>query len=95
MKSEFVHQISLSIPTLHALHLVARIDRMSPDALLEQVVSGYLATRLEAMHEAHHEDERGRRRGGRVIDLAARRAAQGPARGLGSPGSRRRSTDPE
>jgi hypothetical protein len=41
---------------------------------VDQVMSAYLETRLEAIHAAHHELN------GRVIDLVARRATQGSTR---------------
>ena len=74
MSAEPVHNIPLPAPTYHALHLVARIDRLSLPELVDQVLSAYLETRLDAIHAAHEESN------GRVINLAARRAAQGPRR---------------
>jgi hypothetical protein len=83
------HQVALSTPTFHAVHHVARIDGVSPDMLVEQVVWEYLERRLEALRDAH--DERARTdRGGRVIDLAAARTAQRPTRSSRSTGSRSR-----
>ena len=69
MRADPVHQIAYPRPR-STLHLVARIDRLSPDAVVEQVMSTYLERRLAALRKAH--DERARTdRGGRVIDLAA------------------------
>jgi hypothetical protein len=91
MTADPVHQITVSAPTFHALHLVARIDRLSPDAVVEQVMSTYLERRLEALRKA--QDERARtERGRRVIDLAARRTAQPPTRSSRSTGARSRSS---
>ena len=83
--SAAIHNVTVSTSTFHALRLVSRIDGVSPDAVVEQVVLAYLETRLEAIHEAHHEEERAGR-GGRVIDLAARRTAQRPTRSPRSAG---------
>lgn len=63
MSAAPVHRVTLSTPTFHALRLVARIDSVSPDAVVEQVVFAYLESRLEAIYEAHHEEERAGRRG--------------------------------
>ena len=75
------HNVPLPAPTYHALNLVARNDRVSLAELVDQVMSAYLETRLEAIHAAHHELN------GRVINLAARRATQGSTR---RPGRRSR-----
>jgi len=70
-----VHHVALSNPTFHALNLVASVDRVSPDRIVERVVSAYLEARLGAIHEAHHQRSP-QRSGGQVIDLAARRASR-------------------
>jgi hypothetical protein len=69
MNLKAVHHVTLSTPTFHALSLVARVDRVSPDWIAEQVVAAYLENRLGAIHEASHEQRTDG--GGRVIDLAA------------------------
>jgi hypothetical protein len=92
MSAAPVHHVTVSTPTFHALRLVARIDRVSPNAVVEQVVFAYLETRLKAIHEAHHEEERAGRNG-RLVDLAAWRTVQRSNRNPRSAGSRRRSFD--
>jgi hypothetical protein len=89
MSATPIHQVALSTPTFHAVHLVARIDGVSPDMLVELVLWEYLERRLEALHVAR--DERATR-AGRVIELADRRTAQRPTRSSRSTGSRRRSS---
>jgi len=37
MNPKSAHHVTLSSPTFHALHLVAHVDRVSPDWLAEQV----------------------------------------------------------
>ena len=64
----------LSEPTYHALHLVARIDRMAPAEIVEALVAAYLEKRLRAIHEGGDEVARGH-----VIDLAARRKRRAPS----------------
>ena len=66
-----LYHVPLASPTFHALQLVARIDQLRLDDLVDQALSAYLEGRLEAIHDALHEDSRR----GRVVDLAARRAA--------------------
>jgi hypothetical protein len=91
MSATPIHQVALSTPTFHAVHLVARIDGVSPDMLVELVVWEYLERRLEALRDAHDEGAR-TERGGRVIDLAGRRTAQRPTRSSRSTGFRSRSS---
>src|SRR5262245_54938293 len=85
-----VHHVALSTPIFHALNLVASADRVSPDRIVERVVCAYLEARLGAIHEAHHQQTQ--RSGAQVIDLSARRAAQGVTRRSRNTGSRKRSS---
>ena len=75
MNRKSAHHVTLSSPTFDALHLVAHVDRVSPDQIAEQVVAAYLETRLGVIHEAHHQQSP-QQSGGQVIDLGARRGCR-------------------
>jgi hypothetical protein len=81
MNAEPVHNVALSAPTYRALTLVARIDRTTPQDIIESVVAAYLEGRLKAIREAQQERERERRGRTRVIDLVARRRDRRSAAG--------------
>jgi hypothetical protein len=57
--------VSLSRPTFHALRLVARIDEIALEEIVETLVAAYVETRLRAIQRAES-SSRG------VLDLAAR-----------------------
>jgi hypothetical protein len=90
MNAEPICNVALSAPTYHALTLMARIDRTTPQDIAERVLATYLGDRLGAIRETHQEREVAGR--ARVIDLAARRGFQRPTRSSRSTGSRRRSS---
>jgi NADPH-dependent 7-cyano-7-deazaguanine reductase QueF len=63
--------VSLSRPTFHALRLVARIDEIALEEIVETLVAAYLETRLRAIQAEN--TPRG------VIDLSAWREERGAA----------------
>jgi hypothetical protein len=64
--------VSLSRPTFHALRLVARIDEIALEEIVETLVAAYLETRLRAILQSET-TPRG------VIDLTAWREERGAA----------------
>ena len=76
MSAEPSYQVPLSGPTYHALQLVARIDQMALEEIVETLVAAYLETRLHAIHQAET-TPRG------VIDLSAWREERGAATARG------------
>ena len=79
MKPKPVHHVLLSTPTYHALCLVARVDDVAPDHIVECAVVSYLRARLDAMDEArdpHTGDELALRNRTSVTSLQAWRAAR-------------------
>jgi hypothetical protein len=52
MSAEPSYQVPLSGPTHHALQLVARIDQMALDEIVETLVATYLEKRIRSIHEA-------------------------------------------
>ena len=89
MNAEPIRSVELSVPIYHALTLVAGIDKTTRKEIVERVVAAYLKGRIRAIRETQQERNAGR---GRVIDLAARRAARRATRSSRSTGSRGRSS---
>jgi hypothetical protein len=44
--------------TYRALGLVAQIEKTTQQEIIERILATYLETRLGAIHEAHHRQER-------------------------------------
>ena len=70
MSAEPSYQVPLSGPTYHALQLVARIDQMALEEIVETLVATYLENRLRAIHQAETISAG-------VIDMAAWREERG------------------
>ena len=68
MSAEPTSHVQLSGPTYHALQLVARIDQMAVEEIVETLVATYLETRLRTVHKAAS-----------VVDLSAWREESGAA----------------
>jgi hypothetical protein len=64
MSAEPSYQVPLSGPTYHALQLVARIDQIAVEQIVETLMATYVETRLRAIRGAKS-NSRG------VLDLAA------------------------
>jgi hypothetical protein len=79
MSAEPSYQVPLSQPTYHALHLVARIDEIAVEQIVETLMATYLETRLRAIHQAENNSPG-------VIDLASWKEERGATSGA----SRRR-----
>jgi hypothetical protein len=70
MSAEPSYQVPLSGPTYHALQLVARIDQIAVEQIVETLVATYLENRLRAIQQAETTSAG-------VIDLVAWREDRG------------------
>jgi hypothetical protein len=91
MNAESTHSVSLAAPTYHALALVARIDRISPQEIVEHILGSYLEGRLGEIRDARRKWEAAREGRGQVIDLASHRSGRQTDRG--NPKTRKRASE--
>jgi hypothetical protein len=72
MSAEPTSHVQLSGPTYHALQIVARIDKIAVEEIVEALVATYLERRLRTVHKAATHS-------GSVVDLSAWREESGAA----------------